>query len=75
MKYTPHTELDSQRRWIDEHGGDLAGYIERYGEPGLTKKWYGAGGAAIFWADLARLHDLERQCTKRPRRAPRFGPQ
>jgi hypothetical protein len=43
-----------ERAWYAEHGGDLLGYIEPYGDPGL---WYcrGDGGTAIHRADLAAV--------------------
>jgi len=40
--------IAEQEEWIEEHGGDLAGYIARY-------EGHGNGGAAIYAADLARL--------------------
>ena len=46
----------AQQRWIGEHGGDLAGYIRRYGAGALR-------GEAIYAADLAelkRIHDSYR---------------
>lgn len=44
--------VDSQVRWIDEHGGTRAGYAKRYGE---------AQGAAIWEADIDRLTVLRAQ--------------
>ena len=59
-------EIKSQRQWIEEHGGDLAGYIARYGDPGhpidryaATGGYYGAGGTAIYQADAEVLRALE----------------
>jgi hypothetical protein len=51
-------QIAKQRKWIAEHGGDLAGYIKRYGFTGV-----GDGGHAIYCADLAYLKRLmiERQ--------------
>ena len=46
-----------QEAWIEEHGGDLAGYINRYGDPDLDK-CYGNGGTAIYKADVSELHRL-----------------
>lgn len=54
-------ERDNQRKWIDEHGGCLAGYIQRYGDPGM-EHCYGSGGTAIYEADLARLRECEAIC-------------
>ena len=41
-------QVDAQRKWIDAHGGDIIGYVNRYGS-------YGNGGAAIYAADKAAL--------------------
>jgi hypothetical protein len=38
-----------QRRWIEEHGGDVLGYIARYGED---------VGRRLYAADRARLLEL-----------------
>lgn len=49
-----------QRRWIDQCGGNLAGYIARYGsakDPCHT----GDGAEAIYAADTAELERLEAQ--------------
>ena len=56
--------LSEQRKWIDEHGGDIAGYITRYGDPGLTDAWYGEGGSAIYRADRAELDMLEARLSR-----------
>lgn len=37
--------IAEQRKWIDECGGDLAGYLEHYG----------AAGEAIYAADLEEM--------------------
>ena len=50
-------EIDRERKWIAEHGGDLAGYVKRYGTA-ADPVHYGNGGEAIYKADsdaLARL--------------------
>lgn len=47
-------QVAEQRRWITECGGDLAGYVSRYGDP-LMDRCFGDGGSAIFKADLAEL--------------------
>jgi hypothetical protein len=47
-------ELKKQREWIEEHGGDEAGYIERYGSID-DPDHYGHGGEAIWEADNSRL--------------------
>ena len=47
-----------ERSWIEEHGGDLAGYVQRYGSKD-DPEHYGDGGEAIYKADLAKLRELE----------------
>ena len=56
-------ELASQRVWVREHGGDLAGYVVRYGSKD-DPDHYGDGGEAIFEADSTHLRDLEAQVRK-----------
>lgn len=51
-------QIAEQKKWIAEHGGDLGGYIKRYGVPG-TEHCYGNGGNAIYHADINELHRLE----------------
>ena len=51
-------ELNAQLHWIAERGGDLAGYIERYG-PANDPDHFGAGGELIYEADFNRLKQLE----------------
>ena len=59
--------INKQRRWIDEHGGDRAGYVARYGdgsaEPGdpAAGGRYGDGGQVIYQADANELQKLEQQ--------------
>ncbi len=55
-----------QRDWVANHGGDLAGYIARYGpadgdpaRPVSAGGRYGLGGPAIYAADIAVLKDYE----------------
>jgi hypothetical protein len=52
--------IHEQRRWIEDHGGDRAGYIARYGpHPAIRAgNVYGDGGAAIYAADKAELDRL-----------------
>ena len=57
MTYPLQQQINDQARWIDEHGGDLAGYVARYGSSG-DPKHYGDGGEAIFAADYNALLDL-----------------
>jgi len=40
-----------ERQWYEEHGGSEAGYIERYGEPGVTEQWYGEANARCCRAE------------------------
>lgn len=58
----------NQREWIKEHGGNLAGYISRYGDPEVEradgKPMFGDGGTAIYRADLARLEAIDRKLGK-----------
>ena len=42
--------VNEQAAWMSSCGGDLAGYIEHYGNPGRDK-CYGDGGTAIWKAD------------------------
>lgn len=48
----------SQREWIEQHGGDLAGYIVEYG---TAERPSGGtlGGQAIYAADMEALCALE----------------
>jgi hypothetical protein len=46
--------VNEQRRWIAEHGADLAGYVARYGAAS-DPAHYGEGGEAIYAADAADL--------------------
>lgn len=50
-------QIDRQRQWIKEHGGDVNGYVERYGSKDDAKH-YGDGGELIYAADLAALRSL-----------------
>jgi hypothetical protein len=49
--------IADQQEWIEDHGGDLGGYIERYGSFS-DEKHYGNGGEAIYAADQVRLATL-----------------
>ena len=57
----PHKTLAQliaeQEDWIAAHGGDLAGYVERYGSKD-DPEHYGDGGEAIYKADRGALDDL-----------------
>lgn len=49
-----------QRRWIEQCGKTLWGYIDRYGEPG-DDNCMGDGGRAIWAADTGELAVLEQE--------------
>jgi len=51
-------EIAAQKQWIKEHGGDLAGYVERYGSKD-DPEHYGDGGELIYAADVAALAKFE----------------
>jgi hypothetical protein len=46
--------LDDQKKWIGEHGGDLAGYVTRYGSRD-EREHFGEGGEAIYDHDMETL--------------------
>lgn len=46
--------LLDQVAWVEEHGGDLEGYVDRYGSI-ADEDHAGDGGEAIYAADLAEL--------------------
>ena len=50
--------IAAQKRWIEEHGGNLAGYIANYGSIN-NPPYSGSGGEAIYAADMAELKRLE----------------
>jgi hypothetical protein len=52
-------QVHDQRQWIEEHGGSLTSYLERYGSRD-DPDHYGDGGEAIYAADLGALHEYER---------------
>jgi hypothetical protein len=56
------TQLDvamaEQEDWIRDHGGDLAGYVKRYGSKD-DPNHFGDGGEAIFEADVAAFVRLQ----------------
>jgi hypothetical protein len=56
--------IQEQRKWIDDHGGCLAAYVERYGTAADPAHCYGNGGEAVYKADrdeLSRLESLEEE--------------
>jgi hypothetical protein len=46
-----------QEEWIEDHGGDIAGYVARYGSI-ADKQHHGNGGEAIYASDIAYLDRL-----------------
>lgn len=56
-KKTLAEAIREQQQWINDHGGDITGYIDRYGLPG-EDRCYGDGGIAIYAADKAALDRL-----------------
>ena len=48
------SQVGQQRQWMQDHGGDVAGYIERYGFVDDPRR-YGEGGVAIYRADYEYL--------------------
>jgi hypothetical protein len=60
--------IADQRRWIEDHGNDRAGYVARYGpasgdptKPISEGGRYGDGGEVIYAADVAELRRLTEQ--------------
>jgi hypothetical protein len=55
----------SQREWILRCGGDLAGYIANYGDPGVRNSkgqhMFGDGGTLIYQADKQALDRWENE--------------
>jgi hypothetical protein len=58
-------QIREQREWIDKCGGDLAGYVARYGDSNAPYGKsvaeggrYGNGGQAIYEADMSTLDQL-----------------
>lgn len=68
MKDFWQQQLSQQRAWIESCGGSLAGYVARYGDPGVPtakgKPMYGNGGTAIYNADLAALRRIEEKLSR-----------
>jgi hypothetical protein len=54
-----------QRRWIETHGRDEAGYVARYGDSNAPEESrYGDGGQAIYAADMDVLVVFEKELTE-----------
>ncbi len=56
--------LDDQSKWIASHGGDLAGYVRRYGSVNEPLH-YGDGGEAIYAADIGAMERLMKVALRR----------
>jgi len=50
-------EIDSQVRWVAEHGATESGYVARYGSIN-DAEYYGSGGETIYKADMETLEKL-----------------
>jgi hypothetical protein len=50
--------IAEQQQWIEQCGGTIAGYVKRYGSC-KDEEYFGAGGEAIYAADIAQLNRLE----------------
>jgi hypothetical protein len=64
MKKNIHELIGDQERWIQEHGGSLAGYVERYGSKDDAKH-FGDGGEAIYAADWVALQNLKERARRK----------
>lgn len=53
-------EIADQEKWIEKHGGNLVGYVERYGSK-HDPEHFGDGGEAIYKADVNELMRLREQ--------------
>lgn len=53
-------EIAAQHKWIEAHGGSMAGYVERYGSKDDAEH-SGDGGEAIYTADRNHLFMLCRR--------------
>jgi hypothetical protein len=56
--------IREQKKWIAEHGGDIKGYIFRYGSI-TDAHYYGSGGEKIFEADMGHLGKLQLEWDER----------
>lgn len=50
--------IAEQKQWIEQCGGTLEGYIQRYGSKN-DDEFFGAGGEEIYAADIAQLARLQ----------------
>jgi hypothetical protein len=53
-------EVVEQQGWITQCGGNLTGYIEKYGRA-ADPEHFGNGGEAIFKADMDELRKREQR--------------
>lgn len=58
------SQIKEQKDWIQQCGGSLLGYLQRYGDASKDKTFYGGGGRAIYKADTDALHKLEEELRK-----------
>lgn len=56
--------LDEQAKWIEQHGGSLPAYVQRYGSIDDAEH-YGNGGEAIYAADVGEYRKLQQVAIKR----------
>lgn len=61
---TLRTQIREERKWIEDHGRNRAGYIQRYGSV-RDPEHSGDGGEAIFEADRNKLLALETELSAR----------
>lgn len=64
-----------ERKWIEEHGRDVSGYVARYGDSDAPygKRVedggrYGEGGQRIYEADMDALRQYEAELAKLEKR-------
>lgn len=55
--------IADQMQWIEQHGGSLPGYVERYGSKDDAKH-FGDGGELIYAADVAALDNLTQELNR-----------
>lgn len=57
-------EINEQKDWIHQSGGNLLGYLRRYGDAAKDKTFCGNGGRAIYDADITALRKLQKELDK-----------
>jgi hypothetical protein len=55
-----YRRLNEEREWMKQCGGNLAGYIIKYGSKN-DPEHHGDGGEAIYEADLAKVRQYEEE--------------